>query len=104
MLKQWTAKGKVFTFCNTTSDEQEAWGSLLGQYEGDDARSATIAKARKTVASAHFVRATPNFCFTDYCNKVIQANKELDRYKANVEVKEQIQSFITGIQAEAMDP
>ena len=101
ILRQWTAKDSTAqTFVDNNNDVQEAWAQLVRNYEGIDARSANIQKARETIATSHWSRNTHNFTFDDYCNRHVKANNELERYNSNVDGESQVNAFLRGIRAD----
>jgi hypothetical protein len=101
ILRQWTSGGTADTFVDNSNDVQDAWSQLVRNYEGHDAKSANIQKARDTINSAHWTRNTQNFTFDDYCNKHVKANNELDRYDSNVDGESQVNAFLKGVRADA---
>lgn len=101
ILRQWTSGGTAETFVDNNNDVQDAWAHLIRNYEGHDARSANIQKARETINTAHWTRNSQNFTFDDYCNKHVKANNELDRYSSNVDGESQVNAFLKGIRTDA---
>lgn len=101
MLREWTAQGTASTYCENASDVIDAWTTLLDIFEGKDAKQMVINRARSTLNNAHYTRDSPNFSFSDYCTKIIRANNDLNRHKANVDPVSQVTSFLRGIKADA---
>eukprot|EP00934_Nitzschia_sp_Nitz4_P001469 Nitzschia sp. Nitz4//scaffold498_size9664//494//4337//NITZ4_009088-RA/size9664-snap-gene-0.10-mRNA-1//-1//CDS//3329553087//1469//frame0 len=97
ILKEWVAGGTADTFVEDASNVQEAWNSLVVNYDGADAIAARVQKARNDISSAHFSQDSVNFSFQDYCTRILRANNELDRYNANVDGRSQVTDFLKGI-------
>jgi hypothetical protein len=101
VLRQWTTGGTADTFVDSNNNIQDAWAQLLQNYEGHDAKSANIQKAREMISTAHWTGNSMNFTFDDYCNRHVKANNELDRYNANVDGESQVNLFLKGIRTDA---
>jgi hypothetical protein len=86
---------------DNSNDVQDAWNRLINQYEGHDARHANIQKACFEIADARWERNTRDKTFDLYCNTHTKANNELNRYKANVDGRTQVDNFLKGIRADS---
>jgi Reverse transcriptase (RNA-dependent DNA polymerase) len=100
ILRQWTSGGQAETYVDNNNDVQDAWDKLVSNYEGHDAKSSNIQKAREMINTSHWTRNSQNFTFDDYCNRHIKANNELDRYKSNVDGESQVNAFLKGIRTD----
>ena len=84
ILREWTSGGTAETYTDKTNNVTDAWNNLVMPYDGQDARSFTIMKAREIIRTSNWNKDAMNFKFSDYCNKHITANNDLNRYKANI--------------------
>ena len=66
---------------------------MLRDFQGIDAKGATIQGAGEIIRSVHWARDTQNIKFTDYCIKHILTNNDLNKYDANVGEAAQVQAF-----------
>jgi hypothetical protein len=85
------------------SDGRSAWLFLKTKYEGEDARNAAIAVARKEISSASWERNLKNWSFDDYCLKHTRANNTLSKYGVPVDGPSQVRAFLDGIHNREMD-
>ena len=85
------------------SDGRNAWLFLKTKYEGEDARNAAIAVARKDISSATWERNVKNWNFDDYCLRHIRANNTLSKYGVPVDGPSQVRAFLDGIHNHQMD-
>ena len=72
------------------SDGRNAWLFLKTKYEGEDARNAAIAVARKDISSASWERNLKNWSFDDYCLRHTRANNTLSKYGVPVDGPSQV--------------
>jgi hypothetical protein len=82
---------------------RNAWLCLKTKFEGDDARNAAIAVARKEISSASWERTIKNWNFDDYCNRHTRANNTLSKYGVPVDGPSQVRAFLDGIHNHSMD-
>ena len=85
------------------SDGRNAWLFLKTKYEGEDARNAAIAIARKEISSASWERNLKNWSFDDYCLRHTKANNTLSKYGVPVDGPSQVRAFLDGIHNHSMD-
>ena len=85
------------------SDGRNAWLFLKTKYEGEDARNAAIAIARKDISSASWERNLKNWSFDDYCLRHTRANNTLSKYGVPVDGPSQVRAFLDGIHNHSMD-
>mmetsp|Transcript_38879 Transcript_38879/g.90455 ORF Transcript_38879/g.90455 Transcript_38879/m.90455 type:complete len:131 (-) Transcript_38879:149-541(-) len=90
ILKEWMAEGTARTYVEDSTDVQAAWNSLTTNFEGEDAISTIVQRARKAIQDAHFTQNTNNSTFQDSCTKHIKSNNKLDRYNTNVDGASQV--------------
>ena len=79
------------------------WLFLKTKNEGEDARSAAIAVARKEISSASWEHYLKNWSFDDYCLKHTRANNTLSKYGVPVDRPSQVRAFLDGIHNRDMD-
>ena len=101
ILREWTSGGTAETHTDGANDVLTAWGNLTDTYDGEDAKSATIMRARETIRIANWSKDGNNFKFADYCNKHMTANNDLNRYGANIDGEGQVNAFLLGIKLDA---
>ena len=85
------------------SDGRNAWLFLKTNNEGEDARNAAIAVARKEISSTSSERNLKNWSFDDYCLKHTRANNTLSKYGVPVDGPSQVRAFLDGIHNRDMD-
>ena len=84
-------------------DGRNAWIFLKSNYEGEDARNAAIAVARREISSATWERNSKNWTFDDYCMRHTRANNTLSKYGVPVDGPSQVRAFLEGIHNHHMD-
>ena len=87
----------------TNGDGRNAWLFLKSKYEGEDARNAAIAIARRDISSATWERNHKNWNFDDYCLRHTRANNTLSKYGVPVDGPSQVRAFLDGILNHQMD-
>lgn len=87
----------------TDGDGRNAWIFLKAKYEGEDARNAAIAVARKEISNATWERNSKNWTLDDYCMKHTRANNTLTKYGVPVDGPSQVRAFLDGILNHQMD-
>ena len=97
-----SAETHLETF-TTTGDGRSAWLFLKMKYEGEDARNAAIAMARKEISSATWEKNIKNWTFDDYCLRHTRANNALLKYGVPVDGPSQVRAFLDGIHNHHMD-
>ena len=100
LLIQWTSGGTAETYVDryqSTQHGRQVWLSLLGTYDGPDARNASVQQTRLLLDALKYKKDSHNYTFDDYCTKTITYNNDLTRHSANVDGRSQVSKFLNGI-------
>ena len=107
LLIQWTSGGTAETYVDryqSTQHGRQVWLSLVGTYDGPDARNASVQETRLLLDALKYEKDSHNYTFDDYCTKTITYNNDLTRHMANVDGRSQVSKFLNGITRADMQP